>query len=135
MLLPILDPCPHTDHLIEPSLRRRAQIIVAGDIVAPPLRERSRLSCRTEHSKGHDKQCAKTCTIESAHDHVGVVPEEARSVVTQVELREETGDNPAQDYASLRLVVGNVASVLNELGQVQGRGRDTTNARHELKHC
>jgi hypothetical protein len=64
--------------------------------------------------------------------HVGVLPEETRSVVAQVELHEETADDPAQDNACLRLVVGDIASVLNELRQVQGGSGDATNARHKL---
>ena len=54
-------------------------------------------------------------------------------VFTQVELREETSDDPGQDDASLRLVVGDVARVLNELGQVDGRDGDAANGRLELK--
>ena len=65
--------------------------------------------------------------------HVSVLLEEARLVVTQVELREETGDDPAQKDAGLRLVVRDVASILDELREVHGRNGDAGNARLELK--
>lgn len=116
-----------------PLFRRRAQIIVASNIVAPPLRERFRCSSSAEDSERHDEQRAQAGTVECAHDHVSVLPEEARLVVAQVELREETGDDPGQDDASLRLVVGDVARVLDELRQVHSRNGDATNTRLELK--
>jgi hypothetical protein len=125
------------DHLRNECLsyslfRRRAEIIVAGNIVAPPLRERLRCSSCAEDSERHDEQRAQRGAIERAHDHVSVLPEEARLVVTQVELREETGNDPAQKDACLRLVVRDVASVLDELGEVHGRNGDAGNAWLEL---
>lgn len=115
------------------SFRRRAQIVVAGNIVAPPLRERLRCSSGTEDSERHDEQRAQGGAIERAHDHVGVLLEEAGLVVAQVELREEAGDDPGQDDASLRLVVGDVARVLDELRQVDGRNGDAANGGLELR--
>ena len=54
--------------------------------------------------------------------------------VSQVESHpsEEAGDGPGQQHAGLRLVVGDVARVLDELGQVDLVEGEAANARDEL---
>lgn len=72
----------------------------------------------SKHSEREDEQDCQTGTIEGTSHEVRVVPEDARSVVSEVELDKEAGENLAQDNASLTLVVRDVTSELDELGKV-----------------
>lgn len=98
---------------------RWAKIVVAIGIVAPPRGKRLGRPAGAEDGKRQDEQHRKTGTVEGAGDKVRVVPEDARAVVAQVELGEEAGDDLAEDDAGLAGVVGDIASVLNELWQVK----------------
>lgn len=107
-------------------------VIVASNVVPPPLRERDcRASC-TEDSKGQDEQASQTSAVKRASNEVRVVLEDARSVVAEVELRVETNNGPAEKDACLRLVVWNVTSVLDELREVNLVEREPADPGNEL---
>lgn len=61
-------------------------IVVASDIVAPPLWKWDRRTSGTKDGKGEDKQAGKTGTVKCTGDEVGVVLENAWSIVTKVKL-------------------------------------------------
>jgi hypothetical protein len=102
-------------------------IIVARNIVAPPLRKRNRRPTRTKHRKRQDEQARQTRAIKRTSNEVRVVLEDARAVVAEVKLREETGNHPAEKDARLRLVVGDVAGVLDELRKIDFAQREAAN--------
>lgn len=87
-------------------------------IVTPPVREGVRLATSSKDSERQDEQHSETGTVESTRDKVHVVLEDAGLVVTEVVLAVETGDDPAENDAGLRLVVWDETSVLQELGHV-----------------
>lgn len=72
----------------------------------------------SKHGEREDEEDCQTSTVKGTSDKVRVVPEDARSVVSEVELDKEAGENLAQDNASLTLVVRNITSELDELGEV-----------------
>jgi hypothetical protein len=72
----------------------------------------------SKHSEREDEQDCKTGTVKSTSHEVRVVPEDARSVVSEIELDEEAGENLAQDNTSLTLVVRDITSELDELRKV-----------------
>lgn len=86
-------------------------IVVAVDVVPPPLRKGHDRAAGPEDGKREDEQGRQAGAVEGARDEVAVVPEDARAVVAQVVLHDEARDDPAEDDAGLRLVVGDVALV------------------------
>ena len=110
-------------------------VVVASNIVAPPLRERNRGSTSTEHSKRQDEQARQTSAIKGTSNEVRVVLEDARAVVAQVELGVETDNGPAEQDAGLGLVVGNVTSVLDKLREVDFADGEVSDAGNELVGC
>lgn len=97
------------------------------------MRERNCGSTRAEYRKAQDEQARQACTIESSRNEVRVVLENARAVVTKVELREEADNGPAQQHARLRLIVWNVSRVLDELREVDLVERELADAWDELR--
>lgn len=97
-----------------------AQVVVAVGVVAPPIGEDDSLATGAKDGKRQDEQDQQNRAVPSARNHVHVVLEDPGLVVAQVVLAEETGTQLAEDDACLRLVVGDEAGVLDELGQVDG---------------
>lgn len=93
-------------------------IVVTIGIVTPPCREGDRGATGAEHRKRQDEEDSKTSSVECTSDKVRVIFEDARTVVAEVELDEETTNQRAEEYASLRRIVRNIARILDELGQV-----------------
>jgi hypothetical protein len=101
-------------------------IIVPRHIIPPPLGKRNRWSSRSKNRKRQNKQARQTRAIKRASNEVRVVLEDARAVVAQVKLREEADNDPTEEHARLRLIVGDVAGVLNELREVDLAEREVT---------
>jgi hypothetical protein len=95
-----------------------AKVIVAIDVVPPPAWERVSRTTSTEDSKGKDEKNSETCAIKGTSHQVRVIPKNARTVVSEVELNEEAREQLAQNDTCLALVVRDVTSVLDELGEV-----------------
>jgi hypothetical protein len=110
-------------------------IIVPCDIVSPPLRKRDSRPSRTKHRERQNEQACQASSVECASNEVRVVPEDARAVVPKVILREEADNCPTEQNARLRLVVWNVACVLNELGKVDLVEGEFADLRNELFGC
>lgn len=102
-------------------LGHRAEIVVPVDVVAPPRWEGNCGATGAEDGEGQDEEHRQTGSVPGASDQVRVVLEDARAVVAEVELGEESSDDLAEDDASLRLVVWDVAGVLDELREVDLR--------------
>lgn len=62
----------------------------------------------TKDRKGQNEEGEKAGTVESTCDEVTVLLEDARVVVPQIILHEETGNDPAEDDTRLGLVVREV---------------------------
>jgi hypothetical protein len=86
----------------------------------------------TEDSKGKDEKDSETCAVKGTSYQVGVVSKDSRAVVSEVELNEEAGDQLAEDDTSLTLVVWDVTSVLDELGEVDVGDIEVLDLRVEL---
>jgi hypothetical protein len=108
-------------------------IIVAVGVVPPPRWEGVRLSTSAEYCERKNEEDRERGAIKSASDKVRVILEDAGAVVPQVELDEEAGDDLAEDDAGLRLVVGDVAGVLDQLGEVDVRHVEALDFGHELE--
>lgn len=93
-------------------------VIVSSNVVAPPLWKRLRWTTRTKDRKRQDEQTSQTSAIKRASNEIGVVPEYPRSVVAQVELREEADNGPTEQHTCLRLVIWNMPRVHEELWEV-----------------
>ena len=93
-------------------------IISPISIIPPPLRHGNGRPTSAKDGKTQDKQHRQRGTVPCRRDQVHVVFEDARAVVAQVPLAEEARERPGQEHAGLRLVVGDVARVLDELGEV-----------------
>ena len=126
-------PRPPSVKRLSSLLRHRAQVVVTSDVVTPPLRERNRRSTRTKDCERQDEQAGHTRAIECACNQIRIVLEDAWSIVAEVELRVESDNDPAKQHARLRLVVGEVAGVLNELGEVDLVDREFANLWYELE--
>ncbi len=109
-----------------------AEIVVAINIIAPPWREGHSSTSRAEDCKGQDEECRETGTIESAGNEIRIVLENARPVVSEIELDEESSNDLAKDDASLGLVIWDVAGVLDELGHVDLVERKALDFRDKL---
>jgi hypothetical protein len=96
----------------------RAKVVVTIHIVAPPGGEVHSRTAGTEDGEGQNEQHRETGTIKGASDQVRVVLEDSGSVVPEIELNEEPSNDLAEDDTGLRLVVRDVAGVLDELGHV-----------------
>lgn len=94
------------------------EIIVALDVVSPPVREWERRTTGTEDGEGKNEEYCQTSTIKGASDEVGVVLEEAWLVVAEIVLNEETSSDLAEDNASLGRSIWDITSVLDELRKV-----------------
>lgn len=105
---------PHNFHL----LGHGAEIVVPINIVTPPTREGNRRPTSPEHRKRQDEQHRKTSAIPSTRNKVRVVLEDAWSVVSEVELDEESSNDLTENDASLGRVVWDIACVLDELWEV-----------------
>jgi hypothetical protein len=88
-------------------------------VVPPPRWERPRRTASAKDGKGEDKESQETGTVKGARHQVRVVLEDAGAVVSEVELREETGNELAEDDTSLACVVGDVTSKLEKLWQIE----------------
>lgn len=89
----------YTDN--DKSLCNRAEIIIAFEVVTPPMWERSSWPAGTEDRKRQDKQCRKTGPIKGTSNQVRVVLEYTRAFVSEEVLDEEASAHLAQDDASL----------------------------------
>jgi hypothetical protein len=107
-------------------------VIIARNVVTPPLGEWNRGTASTENGKGQDEQASQASAVESASNEVRVILENAWAVVAKVELRVETSNSPAEDDTGLRLVVRDVTGVLDELGEVDFMERELANTGNEL---
>lgn len=87
-------------------------------MVTPPRGERSRRATGSEDCKRKNKENRQTSSIKGTGDQVRVVLEDARAVVSEVVLGEETRGKLTPDNAGLGLVVWDIAGVLDELRQV-----------------
>lgn len=98
--------------VVEPSL----------SIVPPPRRSH----CTKDRKRQHKKH-RQARAIPRACDQVHAIPENARLIVAQIILAKEARQDPAEQDACLALVVGDEASVLDELGLylVYGERSDT----------
>jgi len=114
-------------------VRRGAKIQVTIGVVSPPCGEGNRRTTSPEDRKGQDEEYCETGTIKSAGDQVHVVLEDARAVVSEVELSEEPDNSPAEEDASLGLVVRNIAGVLDELGEIDLCQREASNLGNKLR--
>lgn len=94
-------------------------IVVSVRIVAPPRRERVRLAASAKHREREDEEHRERGTIKGTSNKVRVVLEDAGAVVPEVELDEEASKNLAEEDAGLGRVVGDVASVLDQLREVE----------------
>jgi len=123
-------------HNVHPSflgISRRTEIIIAVNIVAPPGGKRNSRPASAEHGKGQDEQRRQTGTVKSTGHKVRVVLEDARSVVSEVELDEKSRKDLAEDDASLRLVVWDVSGVLDELGHANLCEREALDFGYKLE--
>jgi hypothetical protein len=109
-----------------------AEIVVAVDIVAPPLRERTRRPSRTENGKRQNEQARQARPIKRACNEVRVILEQTRSVVAEVELRIKSDNGPTEEDTRLRLVVRDVSSELDELWKVDFAERELSNLGDKL---
>lgn len=107
-------------------------IIIAGDVVAPPLWKWNSRTSSTKHCKRQNEQAGQAGTVKRAGNEIGVVPEDARSVVAEIELRIEADNRPAEQYTSLRLIVRDVSGELDELWKVDLIQREFTDPRNKL---
>lgn len=96
----------------------RAPVIVPTTIISPPSRKTDRASRNTKNRHGKDKKRKQTASVHGASDQIHVVFEDARLVVAKIELSVEAGDDLAEDYTGLALIVRDVACVLDELRYV-----------------
>lgn len=110
-----------------------AEVVIAVDVVTPPGGKRDGRAACTKDCKRQDEEDRETGTIERTGDQVRVVLEELWTIIPEVELGEEACKNLAENNASLRLVVRDEASVLNELGHVNIISREAPNFGDELK--
>jgi hypothetical protein len=108
-------------------------VIVARNVVTPPLGEWNRRATSTENGKGQDEQASQASAVESASNEIRVILEDAWAII--VELRVETDNRPAEDDAGLRLVVRNVSGILNKLREVDLVERELANTGNELVWC
>lgn len=99
-------------------LRYGTVIIVPIGVISPPGRERMSRATGAKDSEGEDEENGETGSIKSTSHQVRVVLEDAWAIVSEVELDKEARDQLTEDNASLALVVGDVASKLDKLGQV-----------------
>ena len=113
-------------------LNDRAVVIIARNVVTPPLGEWNRRASSTENRKRQDEQASQAGAIEGTSNEVRVILENAWAVIAEVELRVETSDGPAEDDTGLRLVVRDVSGVLDELGEVDLVERELANTGNEL---
>lgn len=111
----------------------RAEIVVSIDVVAPPGWERDRRTTSTENGKREDKESREAGTIEGTGDQIRIIFEDAWAVVSKINLDEESSEDLAEENTSLAGVVGDVATVLNQLRHVDFPGREASNFRDELK--
>jgi len=112
---------------------RTAEESLPIDVISPPLREWLRRPTSTKHRKAEDEQGEQTRAIPSTGDKVREVLEDPRLVVAEVELDEEAGEDLREDDASLGLVVGDVAGVLDELRHVELIGGEAADLGDELR--
>jgi hypothetical protein len=110
-------------------------IIIPRNIVPPPLRKRHGRASSAKHGKRQNKQARQTRAIKRTRNEIRVILEDTRPVIAQVELREESRDRPAQQHASLRLVVRDVACILDELWEVDFVEGEFADFRDELGYC
>lgn len=114
-------------------LRYRTKVVITVDVVAPPLREGYRRAAGTEDGKGQNKKHRKTSAVKGTSDQVRIVLEDARAIVAEVELDVESGNNLAEDDASLGRVIRDISGVLDELGEVEIREREASNFGDKLR--
>lgn len=107
-------------------------VIIARNVVTPPLGEWNRRASSTENRKGQDEQASQAGTIEGTSNEVRVILENAWAVIAEVELRVETSDGPAEEDTGLRLVIRDVSGILDELGEVDLVERELANTGNEL---
>lgn len=108
-------------------------VIVSRDVVAPPSRHRDCWSSRAKDSKRKNEQARETCTVEGTSDEIRVVLEDTGSIVAEVELCIEPNNNPAKQDARLRLVIRNIARILDELREVDLVEGEIANLGNELQ--
>lgn len=85
-----------------------------------------------KHCKGENEEHSKTGSVEGTGDQVRVVLEDAWTVVSEIKLDKEAADKLAEDDTSLALVVGDVASKLDELRHVDFGNVEATDLGYEL---
>ena len=107
-------------------------VIIARNVVTPPLGEWNRRASSTENRKRQDEQASQAGAIEGTSNEVRVILEDAWAVIAEVELGIETSDGPAEEDTGLRLVVRDVSGVLDELGKVDLVERELANTGNEL---
>ena len=111
----------------------RTMVVISIEIVSPPIWKRFGGSSRAKDSKRKNEQARETCAIKGASDEVRVVLEDTWSVVAQVELRVESDNDPAEQDTRLRLVVRDIACVLDELWEVDLVEGEFANLGNELR--
>ena len=99
-------------------LSNRAKVYIPIRIVPPPLWEQHRRTTSTKDCKRQDEQCRQTSSIPSTRDKIGVVFKDAWSIVTEVKLCEETGNDLTENNAGLGCIVGDVAGILDKLREI-----------------
>ena len=114
-------------------LRDGTVVVVSRCIIAPPSRHGDCRSSRAKDSKRKNEQACETCAIEGTSDEIRVVLEDTRSIVAEVELRVEPDNNPAKQDTRLRLVIRNVARILDELREVDLVDGEFANFGNELQ--
>lgn len=114
-------------------LGHRTPVIIPIDVVAPPRWEWYRGATRAKDGEGEDEEDRETGAVPGTRDQVRVVLEDARAVVAEVELDKEAGNELAEYDAGLACVVGNIASVLKQLGHVDLVEREAFDLGHELE--
>ena len=126
------DSHPDSSQCLYHLLHDRALVIIARNVVTPPLGEWNRRASSTENRKGQDEQARQAGTIEGTSNEVRVILEDAWAVIAEVELRVETSDGPAEEDTGLRLVIRDVSGILDELGEVDLVERELANTGNEL---
>ena len=81
-----------------------AMVIIAIFVVPPPIRERVFLPTSAKDGKTQNEEHDQARAVKRSCDQVGIVPEDDGEVVAEVELDEESRDDPAEDDARLSLV-------------------------------
>lgn len=81
-------------------------------MIPPPRRKRPRRTPGAKHGKRKNEEGQETGSVKGARHQVRVVLEDAGAVVSEIELREESRDELAEDDAGLTRVVGDIAGEL-----------------------